>query len=585
MIEISQPTSGWPKPPAHGPFVPGRRIGVVVALVAALVVADGVALSASLHFPEVLLDPRSLAASLVVARPAAVVVSLIGLLASGVVLVALSGMLARALPENGGRPVLLVGRAAGLCWAIGGALSLVLVPMWAGNVASGVPLLAWLAFASYALAAPALSAVWIVLLSRRLRGARIIGALGTCGLLVTVARSAVWVFNAIAPRDEGWYLTSAVLTTLTLVGYPLWICWLVRVGLLLGNGGRAPGRPRHVLLTAGMRLAGALLASVFVLAYAITLVISTPTPDSDDVPAVPSAAGSVRYTVAVALAGQFAQPTSYQQLVAERQTDTYTRPEVPAGATRRDVDAGGVPAEYICAPGASADHVGLYLPGGGFILPADNVVRAFAATISRETRACVLMPHYRLAPEHPYPAALHDCVATYRWLRQQGTPAYRIAIFGDSAGGNLTLATAIALRDAGDALPAALVSVSGVTDFTMSGKAFRTKARGEVLITKPAQKYVQRSYAASAGNLRDPLLSPLYADLRGLPPTMLMTGSEEVLLSDAIRMADRLRAAGTPVRLEIWPGMMHSWISSRVSIMESRLAVHHLSTFISHHTS
>src|SRR5262249_39128012 len=276
--------------------------------------------------------------------------------------------------------------------------------------------------------------------------------------------------------DEGLYLTSAILTLLALLGYPIWVCWLIRMGVLLTGFGEGNRPSRHVVLAVGTQLGIGLLGAVCVVAYAVITIISTPTPRSDSVPSVPSAAGAVRYTVLLALASQFAQPSTYPQLVSERQTDYFTRPEVPPDTPLKNVDAGGVPAEYMCTAGASDDRIVLYLPGGGFVLPPSNGGRAFAANVSRESGACVLMPHYRLAPEHPFPAGVQDCVSAYRWLRRQGVAATRIAIVGDSAGGNLTLATALSLRDSGDSLPAALVSISGVTDFTQSGKTWRTKA-------------------------------------------------------------------------------------------------------------
>jgi acetyl esterase/lipase len=177
---------------------------------------------------------------------------------------------------------------------------------------------------------------------------------------------------------------------------------------------------------------------------------------------------------------------------------------------------------------------------------------------------------------------MQDGVAAYRWLRQQGVPASRIGIFGDSAGGNLTLTTALSLRKSGDALPAALVPVSGVTDFTLTGPTIRSKDYAEGLLTKPHRDYVERSYVAGA-DPRDPLLSPLYADPTGLPPTLLMVGSQEVMLSDMTRMADRMRAAKVPVTLEVWRGMPHSWNSAAKPTMETRMATRHLADFLTRH--
>jgi acetyl esterase/lipase len=503
-------------------------------LTAALGLASTVGLSASLHFPEVLLDDRTFATSLIAAAPAAAILSLLALLAFGVSHTALAAD--------------KLGRAAGSCWALSGALGL----LWATSLG---PALSGPVFVLSTLIAPLLSGIWTV----RQSG----GALATIGLLLTIPRSAVWVFDMIVPQEDGYYLTSAILSILSLLGYPLWIWWLVRQSL-----GRTKLR---------------FLVPVLVIAYAFTMTTSTPTPKTDDVPTVPSAGGAARYIALMALSSEIALlPTDTAQLATQRAEAT--RVEVPSDATLKNVNADGVPAEYICGTGASGSRLILQIPGGGFTVPPSNTARIFAAHVSQQTGACVLMPHYRLAPEHPFPAAVQDCVTAYRWIRRQGVPAKRTVIMGDSAGGNLTLTTALSLRDKGEDLPAALVDISGVTDFTLSQKTFHTKAGGEGLLSAGNQEFTQRSYAlAGTENLRDPLLSPLYANVKGLPPTLLMVGSQEVLLTDTTRMADRLRDGGVPVKLEVWPGMPHSWQSAAKETMETRLSVRHVSTFISQH--
>lgn len=554
-----------------------RRVEPLLLLVAALDVAAGIGLSASLHFPEVLLDHPSFASSLVGSRPIAVVFSLVALFAVGVALMTLSRRLAVA-PTAGTTLVLRLGLAAGGCWSATALLGLVLVPLWATGTGTGVSMIAMLAFVSVALVAPLLLAAWTIAVIRLRRGTPVLGAVAAAALLVTAARSTVWLVNTRMADGEGFYIASAILTLLALLGHPLWIWWLVRTGL-----GPPRSKPGISVSSLGKRVGTGLASAVLVVVHAYTMLITTPTPATDAVPTVPSAAGAVRYTVLLAFTDLFALPTA-ASLEAGRSSPEFTRPEAPPGATIEEVDAEGVSAEYICAKGATRDRVAMYIPGGGFLMPPSNTSRIFAGSISRQTGACVLMPTYRLAPAHPFPAALQDTVATYRWLRQQGVPANRIVILGDSAGGNLTITTALALRNDGDDLPAALISISAVTDFTFSGKSFRTKNLGDGVIVSETREFTRSSYAAGT-DWHDPLLSPLYADVRGLPPTLLMAGSQEVLLDDTTRMADKMDTAGVPVRLEIWPGMPHSWQSARIPTMETELAVHHISSFIARHTS
>lgn len=579
MIEISERTKRFTIGPAGGASRP--QVGILFFLVASLTVVSGIGLSASLRFPEVLLDNRSFAASLVASQAVTVVASLLGLFAGGV----LTGILARALvpqlAEGRRRLAFLLGRAAGFCWGTSAVLGLILVPLWANDLATGVSVLARAAFLSVALVAPLLFAAWTVLLVRQFRDARISGVLGAVGLLLVSGRSSVWVLNTLLPVEEGFYFVSAMLTLLALLGYPIWICWLVRMGFLF----RKPSES-NVVPGVGKRLGVGLLAAIFVMVHAGVGLVSTPMPNSDDVPSVPSAGGAGFYTLMLVLRDTFALPASHPLLLSYRQDEHYTRPEVPRGASLRKVDAGGVPADYICADGAYRNRAVLYLHGGGFVLPTSNGHRQFAATISRRTGACVLLPHYRLAPEHPFPAAMQDSVTAYRWLRRQGVAASRIAIFGDSAGATFTLATALWLRDSGDALPAALVSLSPGTDLTLSGETHRTKVGSDPVLSRDDVRFSVRSYTGNgAANPRDPLLSPLFADPEGLPPTLLMVGSQEVLLSDSIRMADRLRAAGVPVKLEVWPGMPHDLPLIAGETMEGRLATQHIVTYISHHMS
>ncbi|MEY2451864.1 MAG: epsilon-lactone hydrolase [Acidimicrobiaceae bacterium] len=230
--------------------------------------------------------------------------------------------------------------------------------------------------------------------------------------------------------------------------------------------------------------------------------------------------------------------------------------EAPDGTSVTTVDAGGVPAEWIVAPAADADRVILYLHGGGYSLGSLDSHRRLVAHLSIEAKARVLNVDYRLAPEHPYPAAVDDAVAAYRWLLGQGVRAGRIAISGDSAGGGLTLATLLALKDAGDPLPAAAVPLSPWTDLEGTGDSMRTRAAADLMI-QPARLKETADLYANGADLRQPQLSPLHGDYAGLPPLLIQVGDAEVLLDDATRVAAIAEAAGVSVTLEVWDEMPH----------------------------
>ena len=223
----------------------------------------------------------------------------------------------------------------------------------------------------------------------------------------------------------------------------------------------------------------------------------------------------------------------------------------------------GVPAEWIAAPGAELGAI-LYLHGGAYTLGSINTHREMVARLSRSTGMRALIINYRLAPEHPYPAALEDATTAYRWLLAQGNDPARILIAGDSAGGGLTLAALIALRDAGEPLPAGAVCLSPWTDLTCSGDSIQTKAQDDLILTLENLSRSARSYAGEH-DLRSPLISPLFADLSGLPPLLIQVGTDEILLDDARRIVEKAQTAGVDVTLEIWEEMFH--VFQMVSIM------------------
>jgi acetyl esterase/lipase len=218
----------------------------------------------------------------------------------------------------------------------------------------------------------------------------------------------------------------------------------------------------------------------------------------------------------------------------------------------------------------------LYFHGGGWVLGWYHTHRMLTARLAQAAGMPVLAVDYRLAPEHPFPSALDDCLAAYRWLLAQGWPPSRILFAGDSAGGNLVVAVMLALRDSGEPLPAAGACISPMTDHLMTGESFH--ARTDALLTEEFVAFASAHYLAGT-DPRAPLASPLYADLSGLPPLLIHAGGDEILLSDCTRLAENARKAGVEVELEIWPGMWHVWHSFAPFLPEAKEAIEHVAGF------
>lgn len=220
------------------------------------------------------------------------------------------------------------------------------------------------------------------------------------------------------------------------------------------------------------------------------------------------------------------------------------------------IDAGGVAAEWVKAPGCTPERAVLYLHGGGYAIGSINTHRRLAYDISAASAAAVLVIDYRLAPEHPYPAAVDDAAAAWRWLLQQGFAPNRLAIAGDSAGGGLTIATLVNLRDQKLSLPACAVAISPWVDLEGVGNSMAARAAQDPMVQKDGLLWMAGMYL-DGRDARTPLAAPLHADLRGLPPILVQVGTAETLLDDSTRIAERLHAAGVEVRLSIWPNMLH----------------------------
>jgi len=223
------------------------------------------------------------------------------------------------------------------------------------------------------------------------------------------------------------------------------------------------------------------------------------------------------------------------------------------------VDISGVPGEYSIVPGSDPSRVLIFFHGGGYCAGSILSHRRMVTEAGRAAGMRTLAIAYRLAPENPFPAAYDDVLKAWRFLRNQGIPAARIAIGGDSAGAGLAVALINQLRDAHEELPACVWLVSPWTDLTMSGSTLASKDAVDPLIRKDYLNELADAYLPAGIDRKDPRVSPLYADLRCFPPTLIQVGSAETLLDDATRFAAVAGAADVPVTLEIWPYMIHAW--------------------------
>jgi epsilon-lactone hydrolase len=223
------------------------------------------------------------------------------------------------------------------------------------------------------------------------------------------------------------------------------------------------------------------------------------------------------------------------------------------------IDVGGVPGEYSIVPGSDASRILLFFHGGGYCSGSILSHRRMVSEAGRAAGVQTLAIAYRLAPEHPFPAAYENVLTAWRFLRNQNIPAGHIAIGGDSAGAGLALGLIGQLRDGNQELPACAWLVSPWTDLTMSGSTLASKENVDPIIHKGYLDELAAAYLPAGMDRKDPRVSPLYADLRGFPPTLIQVGSAETLLDDSTRLAAVAGEADVPVTLEIWPHMIHAW--------------------------
>jgi len=246
------------------------------------------------------------------------------------------------------------------------------------------------------------------------------------------------------------------------------------------------------------------------------------------------------------------------------------------------VSVGPVAAEWIFPEKASKQNVLLYLHGGGYCVGSINTHRGLVSHIAAAAETRALLIDYRLAPENPFPAAVQDSSAAYQWLVSQGVAAADMVVAGDSAGGGLTLATLVSLREKGIPLPAAAVLISPWVDLAITGDTIISNAEIDPMVTRQGLAEMAAAYAGDS-DPRTPLASPLYADLTGLPPLLIHVGTAEILLDDATRLAARAREAGVEIILNTAEDMCHVWHFFTSMLPEALEAIEEIALFMRKH--
>jgi epsilon-lactone hydrolase len=251
----------------------------------------------------------------------------------------------------------------------------------------------------------------------------------------------------------------------------------------------------------------------------------------------------------------------------------------PTGVTYRDVVAGGVPAIWVEPDGAAGDRVIQYVHGGGYVLMSARTHAKLVGHIAKATGCRALSVDYRLAPEHPHPAAVTDSVAAYRWLLAEGIEPGHVAVSGDSAGGGLTVATLLKIRDDGLPIPAAGVPLSPWIDLEGTGDSMQSRADVDLIVDGTVIKGMADMFLGGQSS-HDPYAAPLHADLAGLPPLYIQVGDEETLLDDSTRLAANAEAAGVEVRLDVFPEMQHVFQMAAGNMPEADDAVDRIAAWL-----
>ena len=254
---------------------------------------------------------------------------------------------------------------------------------------------------------------------------------------------------------------------------------------------------------------------------------------------------------------------------------------LPAGIDVVPTCVNGLAAEWILPRGVNKDAAIFYTHGGGYVSGSCSDHRSFVARVVSQSGVGAFLFEYRLAPENPFPAALEDSVGAYRWLLEQGISPSKIVIAGESAGGGLCLATLLALRDRGIPLPSAAVAVSPWTDLKCTGESYRTK--NQVSVAPEGSWTLFSKYYVGENDPCLPLISPLYGDLHGLPPMLINAGDADELIDDSVRFAEKAKAAGVDVTLQVGEGMIHCYPFLPAFIPESRQAMDGICEYVKTH--
>ncbi len=243
------------------------------------------------------------------------------------------------------------------------------------------------------------------------------------------------------------------------------------------------------------------------------------------------------------------------------------------------IEAGGIPSEWVIPKDSPKDCAILYIHGGAWFMGSGNTHRAFVSRLTYASCVRALLINYRLAPENPFPAGLEDCLAAYGWLITNNISPDRLVVAGDSAGGNLALALLVALRDENKPLPAGAVALSPATDLAFTGDSIQSRRHLDPLFSHGGPTTIIQDYITSH-DPHEPLISPLYADLQGLPPLLIHVGDHEILLDDALRFGEKAAAAGVKVKNVVWPEMFHVFQIFTPILPEARRAVDQIADFI-----
>jgi len=285
----------------------------------------------------------------------------------------------------------------------------------------------------------------------------------------------------------------------------------------------------------------------------------------------------IRLTIKRRPEGGEAEVVEY--LRSKLELSQFVRSLITQPVDTRPVSEGSVKGEWLQLTDDPRQTV-YYLHGGGYVACSPKTHRPFTSALSRAANARVFALDYRLAPEHRFPAAVEDAVAGYLWLLDQGVDPQKIVIGGDSAGGGLTMATLVALRDAGERLPRAAFALSPWADLAVTGRSLDTNDESDPMFYGAAIRRMAQVYVGDASP-RDPLVSPIYADLSKLPPLLIYVSDIEVLLDDSVRLADRAKQCGVKVDLRVWSDLPHAWpLGAAFGLPEARQALDEIAQFI-----